>query len=141
MRNSFLMLDRHQLSSYLPFRQPQDKTWGQGGGTKASSALLMLYRRMLGCKGKLMTMMVGTNDDDDNADESDDDDGDDVEHAPENDENEAGKDRDVETCTCPQTTWWRWCRCWRWNAENVFFEMVTLCLNATHGPQGRSRGF
>jgi hypothetical protein len=59
---------------------------------------------MLGCKGKLMTMMVGTNDDDDNADESDDDDGDDVEHAPENDENEAGKDRDVETCTCPQTT-------------------------------------
>ena len=50
-----------------------------------------------------MTMMVGTNDDDENADESDDDDSDDVEHAPKNDENEAGKDRDVETCTCPQT--------------------------------------
>ena len=49
-----------------------------------------------------MTMMVGTNDDDDNADESDDDDSDDVEHAPKNDEK--GKDRDVETCTCPQTT-------------------------------------
>ena len=35
----------------------------------------MLYRRLLRCKCKLMTMMLGTNDDDDNADNADDDDG------------------------------------------------------------------
>ena len=29
-------------------------TWGQGGGTKASRTLLMLYRRLRSCKSKLM---------------------------------------------------------------------------------------
>ena len=39
---------------YIPGPNMINNTWGQGGGTKASRTLLMLYRRLLSCKSKLM---------------------------------------------------------------------------------------
>ena len=73
----FVMLSAGSERIWMDLKHP---TWGQGEVRKlaASRMLLMLYRVLLSCKSNLMTMMLGTNDDDDNADaDADDDDGDD----------------------------------------------------------------
>ena len=66
---------------------------GYGGGTRASTRLLMLYWRVLSCKSKLMTMMVRTSKDDTGADA--DSDADAVAAAAAADDDDGGDDDDT----------------------------------------------